>query len=81
MHTCVKVYCTTVCESSTTVVDDAQYFEQCEYNSATAVCPVHRSEPCGHNDWTTIGRKGKSERPGRLPRLQASTLGGVSPYG
>ena len=77
----VKVYCTTVCESSTTVVDDAQYVEQCEYDSATVVCPVHRGEPCGHHDWTTMGRKGKSERPGRLPRLQVSTLGEFTPYG
>ncbi len=77
----VKVYCTTVCVSSATVADDAQYVEQCEYDSTTVVCPVHRSEPCDCHNWTTIGRKGRSERPGRLPRLQASTLDGSGSSG
>ncbi len=67
--------------SSATVVDDAKYVEQCECDSATVVCPVHRSEPYDHHNWTTLGRKGKSERPGRLPRLQASTLDGFGPHG
>ena len=31
--TSVKVYCTTVCVSSATVADDAQYVEQCECDS------------------------------------------------
>ncbi len=77
----VKVYCTTVCVSSATVVDDPQYVEQCECDSAAVVCPVHRSEPCDYHNWTTIGRKGKSKRPGRLPRLQASTLDGLGSNG
>ncbi len=81
LRTFVKVYCTTVCVSSATVADDAQYVEQCEYDSTTVVCPVHRSEPCDCHNWTTIGRKGKSERPGRLPRLQASTLDGLGSSG
>jgi hypothetical protein len=79
--TSVKVYCTTVCVSSATVADDAQYVEQCECDSATVVCPVHRSKPCDCHKWTTIGRKGRSERPGRLPRLQASTLDGLGSNG
>ena len=77
----VKVYYNTVYGSSTTVVDNAQYLEQCECHSATVVCPVHRSEPYGSHNWTAIGRKGKSERPGRLPKLQASTLDGFGSNG
>jgi hypothetical protein len=67
--------------SSATVVEDTQYVEQCECDKATTVCPVHRSESCDHQKWTTIGRKAKSERPGRLPRLQASTLEGFGSHG
>jgi hypothetical protein len=67
--------------SSATVVDDAQYVEQSECDSATVVCPVHRSEPCDCHYWTTIGRRGKSERPGRLLKLEASTLDGLGSNG